>query len=490
MLLFIRLVSPLAMAVGSRGKVNGKFPFVEDGQQRLNLSSRRLLFPVHSIHYFCDMEIMQEITRTTSAALFEQAKQYFPGGVNSPVRAFKSVEGTPIFFKKGSGCRIVDEDGNEFVDFCCSWGPLILGHAHPAVVQAVAEAAANGTSFGAPTRLENELAALILSNNRYLEKIRFVSSGTEAVMSAIRLARGATGRSKVLKFEGCYHGHVDSLLVKAGSGLVTFGVSTSAGIPESFARETLVLPLNDPDLLDETLRNQAHEIACVIIEPIPANNGLLLQEGGFLRHLREKCTEHGVLLIFDEVISGFRVGFEGAAGLYGIRPDIVTYGKIIGGGLPVGAYGASQALMSNIAPEGPVYQAGTLSGNPVAIAAGKAALTELLKPGFYESLEEKTQTFLTKITNFCTVKDYPVTFPSIGSIFWIAFSKDTIRTAEAIEPESMAYFKTLHRELLNRGVYLGPSGYEVGFVSAAHTEEDLDFAAAMMCEAMDAVFER
>lgn len=436
------------------------------------------------------MEILQQIDRTKSIALFEQAKQYFPGGVNSPVRAFKSVEGTPLFFKKGAGCRVTDEDGNEFIDFCCSWGPLILGHAHPAVINAVTETAANGTSFGAPTRLENELAELILSNNRFLEKIRFVSSGTEAVMSAIRLARGVTGKSKVLKFEGCYHGHVDSLLVKAGSGLVTFGESTSAGIPDSFVRETLVLPLNEPELLEETLRKQAHEIACVIIEPIPANNGLLLQAESFLRFLREQCTRHGVLLILDEVISGFRVGFEGAAGLYNIQPDIVTYGKIIGGGLPVGAYGASKELMSNVSPDGPVYQAGTLSGNPVAMAAGKAALTEVLKPGFYEELEAKTTDFVERVTNYCTVKNYEVTFPTIGSIFWIAFSKNTIRSAEAINAGSMSHFSVLHRELLNRGVYLGPSGYEVGFVSSAHSEEDLEYAAEKMCEAMDVVFDR
>lgn len=442
------------------------------------------------IFYLCGMETLQQIKRTTSASLFEQAKQFFPGGVNSPVRAFKSVEGTPLFFKKGHGSRVTDEDGNEFIDFCCSWGPLLLGHTHPAVVQAVTETAANGMTFGAPTRLENELAELILKNNRYIEKIRFVSSGTEAVMSAIRLARGVTGKSKILKFEGCYHGHVDALLVKAGSGLVTFGVSTSAGIPEAFARETLVIPLDDKNLLEKTLREHAHELACVIIEPVPANNGLLLQAEEFLRFLREKCTEFGVLLIFDEVISGFRVGFEGAAGFYGIQPDIITYGKIIGGGMPVGAYGASRELMSHVAPDGPVYQAGTLSGNPVAMAAGKATLTEALEPGFYQNLASKTERFLEKIRTYCTVKNYEVTFPSVGSIFWVTFSKNTIRRADEIESESMNHFKVLHRELLNRGVYLGPSGYEVGFVSAAHSEEDLDLAARKMCEALDLVFSR
>ncbi len=441
------------------------------------------------MRYFCGMKTLPDIKRTNSEALFATAKTYFPGGVNSPVRAFKSVEGTPLFFKKGEGCRLTDEDDNVFVDFCCSWGPLILGHAHPAVNQAIITAAANGTSFGAPTRLENELAELILSNNCFIEKIRFVSSGTEAVMSAIRLARGYTGRNKILKFEGCYHGHVDALLVKAGSGLVTFGESTSAGIPAAFVAETIVVPLNDLMALDEALRQHGSDIACVIIEPIPANNGLLLQAEAFLAALRDRCTSLGILLLFDEVISGFRVGFEGAAGLYGIAPDIVTYGKIIGGGMPVGTYGASAEIMSKVSPDGPVYQAGTLSGNPVAMAAGKAALTELLKPGFYENLKAKTDKFLQKITNHCLSKDYKVSFPSVGSIFWIAFSKETIRSAEEIDAGSMSHFKVLHRELLKRGVYLGPSGYEVGFVSAAHSEGDLDFAAQMMCDAMDVVFE-
>jgi glutamate-1-semialdehyde 2,1-aminomutase len=404
------------------------------------------------------------------------------------VRAFKSVGGTPLFFKSGKGCHLTDEDGNEYIDFCGSWGPLILGHAHPQVTQAVIRAVKEGTSFGAPTRLENELAKLILENNRFIEKIRFVSSGTEAVMSAIRLARGYTGKDKILKFEGCYHGHVDALLVKAGSGLVTFGVSTSAGIPEGFARETLVIPLNQPDLLEEALRRHADELACVIIEPVPANNGLLLQTPDFLRFLRAKCNEYGILLIFDEVISGFRVGFEGAAGLYDIQPDIVTYGKIIGGGLPVGAYGARAEIMSKIAPDGPVYQAGTLSGNPVAMAAGKATLTQCLEPGFYKVLQEKTENFTAILASYCMSKGYEVTFPSVGSIFWIAFSNDTIRSAQQIDAESMQHFKKLYHYLLQNGVYMGPSGYEVGFISAAHGEDDLAMAAAVFCEAFGYVF--
>lgn len=427
-------------------------------------------------------------TRAESGRLFEEAKQYFPGGVHSPVRAFKSVQGPPIFFERGEGCHLYDVDNQKFVDFCCSWGPLILGHCPPAVVERVQETVAKGMSFGAPTPHDNLIGKLILDNHRYLEMIRFVSSGTEAVMSAIRLARGVTGRSKVLKFEGCYHGHVDSLLVKAGSGLVTFGISTSAGIPASFAAETLVVPLADPEALEKALREHAHELACVIIEPIPANNGLLLQDPGFLRFLREKCTEYGVLLLFDEVISGFRVGFEGAAGRYGIQPDILTFGKIIGGGMPVGAYGASREIMKNIAPEGPVYQAGTLSANPVAMAAGFATLTELLQPGFYENLEEKTARFTGRLQAFCDKKGYALTFPRIGSIFWPTFTKQHIHRADEIDPAGMELFKKMHLACLERGVYFGPSGYEVGFISSAHTDDDLDFAAEKIEAALDAVF--
>ena len=433
------------------------------------------------------MNKIQPINRTKSAALFEEAKKYFPGGVNSPVRAFKSVEGPPIFFTKGKGSHVWDVDGNEYIDFCCSWGPLILGHAHPMVNSAILETVANGSTFGVPTVQENEIAALILANNQYVEKLRFVSSGTEAVMSAIRLARGFTGKNKIVKFEGCYHGHVDSLMVKAGSGLATLGVSTSAGIPASFINETIVLPLNDPELIEATIKSN-DDIACVIIEPVPANNGLLLQHEATLKYLREVCTANNVLLIFDEVISGFRVGFEGAAGRYGIQPDIITYGKIIGGGMPVGAYGANKEIMSCIAPDGAVYQAGTLSGNPVAMAAGKATLTELLKPGFYEHLENKTKQFTDVVGSYCESKGYEVTFPTIASIFWIAFSKKDIRSADQIDSHSIDYFKILHKELLNRGVYLGPSRYEVGFISAAHTGEDLERAADAICDAMDVVF--
>lgn len=426
--------------------------------------------------------------RKVSEALFTAAKQYFPGGVSSPVRAFKSVKGTPLFIKRGKGSQIWDEDGNQFTDFCCSWGPLILGHNNDAIREAIVETVANGTSFGTPTRWENKLGELILSNNRYLEKLRFVSSGTEAVMSAIRLARGVTGKSKIIKFDGCYHGHVDSLLVKAGSGLATFGVSSSAGIPEAFAQETLVLPLDDLNALETTFKKY-DDIACVIIEPVPANNGLLLQSREYLLGLRHLCSQYSVLLIFDEVISGFRVGFEGAAGHFDIQPDIVTYGKIIGGGMPVGAYGANAGIMSHVTPEGSVYQAGTLSGNPVAMAAGYTSTKQLLASNFYPQLRTKTLDFVARIQQYADEKGYPLTIPSIGSIFWLAFSQETIRRADQINPISMEHFKTLHAYLLDEGIYLGPSGYEVGFVSVAHTTEDLTAAADKICAGLDHCFQ-
>jgi len=430
------------------------------------------------------------VSRNNSAQLFEKAKTLFPGGVNSPVRAFKSVNGNPIFIKKGDGCRIWDEDDNVYIDFCCSWGPLILGHNHPLVREAIIETVANGTSFGAPTKLENELGELIVSNNPFIEKIRFVSSGTEAVMSAIRLARGYTGKSKIIKFDGCYHGHADSLLVKAGSGLATFGISSSAGVPESFSKETIVLPLNDEESVLQTFKTYKDEIACIIIEPIPANNGLLLQSKTFLHFLRTVCTENRALLIFDEVISGFRVAFNGAAELYGISPDILTYGKIIGGGMPVGAYGASNQIMANIAPEGNVYQAGTLSGNPVAMAAGIAQLKECLKPNFYTEQENKTNYFVEIITKHTKSNNYMFDIKSIGSIFWLTFSSpnESIQRANEINPEGMNQFKKLYSILLEKGIYLGPSGYEVGFVSAAHTIDFLNDAAASFCAALDEVF--
>ena len=434
--------------------------------------------------------IKPDISREKSAELYEKAKIYFPGGVNSPVRAFKSVYGTPLFIEKGDGCFIWDADGNKFIDFCCSWGPLILGHNHPKVRESVTEALQNGLSFGAPTALENELAELIVKNNRYLEKIRFVSSGTEAVMSAIRLARGYTKKDKIIKFEGCYHGHSDSLLVKAGSGLVTFGETSSAGVPKAFADETIVLPLNNIEAVREAFSQFKGQIAAIIIEGIPANNGLLIQEKEYVHFLREICSENQALLIFDEVITGFRLGFEGAAAYYDVKPDIVTYGKIIGGGMPVGAYGASAEIMAHISPDGGVYQAGTLSGNPIAMAAGIAQLS-VLKNGAYKDLNSKASSFVNAIRRYVEAKNYKMKVFSVASIFWFAFTeKEHIREAADIEHESMEKYKVMHRELLNRGIYFGPSGYEVGFVSTAHSKTELEIAKRAIFESLDIVFSK
>lgn len=409
-----------------------------------------------------------------SQQLFEKARQLFPGGVNSPVRAFKSVGGTPIFIQKGKGSKVYDVDGNEYIDYCASWGPLICGHAHPKIIEAAYQTMLNGTTFGAPTLLENQLAELIFQNHPFIEKIRFVSSGTEAVMSAIRLARAVTGKNKIIKLEGCYHGHSDMLLVKAGSGLATFGQSSSAGVPEDIIKHTLVTHLDDEVSIEQIFQQYPEDIAAVIIEPIPANNGLLLQRREYLNFLREITAKYHSLLIFDEVISGFRIGFTGAAGYYNIRPDIITFGKIIGGGFPVGAYAGSKEIMSYVSPDGPMYQAGTLSGNPVAMAAGYTQLSLCLEENFYTELEKKTQYLINGIKQV-KPSELPLKIFSIGSIFWITFTeKEHIRSAKDIAPESMEYFKKLYHLLLEDGVYLGPSGYEVGFVSAVHTQEDLD----------------
>lgn len=431
-----------------------------------------------------------DISREKSAKLFEKAKQYFPGGVNSPVRAFKSVYGTPLFIERGDRAHLWDADGNEFIDYCCSWGPLILGHNTPEIKAAVEQQLGKGLSFGAPTSLENDLAELILNNNKKIEKIRFVSSGTEAVMSAIRLARGFTKRDKIVKFEGCYHGHSDSLLVKAGSGLVTFGETSSAGVPKAFADETIVIALNDQEALKAVFEDFKDQIAAVIIEGVPANNGLLIQDKDYIHFLRSITKENGSLLIMDEVITGFRLGFEGASKYYDIQPDIITYGKIIGGGMPVGAYGASKELMSNISPDGAVYQAGTLSGNPVAMAAGIAALKILAQPGFYENLEQTTKEFVEELRSFIKECNYQVSLTTIGSIFWFAFTdQEKIQSADEIDPASMEKYKIMHRELLNRGIYFGPSGYEVGFISAAHTKEDLQKTLKAIKESLHIVFQ-
>ncbi len=410
-----------------------------------------------------------------SEALFEQAKALIPGGVNSPVRAFRAVGGTPLFYKSATGATFTDEDGNTFIDYCCSWGPLILGHAHPAVVEAVQRAAADGLSYGAPCSRETELARLIVENVAPVERVRFVNSGTEAVMSAVRVARGFTGRDLIVKFEGCYHGHADHLLVKGGSGLATFGIPSSAGVPEAITRSTLTLGLDDERAFAALLSERGPEIAAVLIEPVPANAGLLRQRPEFLRLVRELTERAGALLIFDEVITGFRLGPGGAAGKLGIAPDLMTFGKVIGSGMPVGAFGGRRDVMETVAPLGPVYQAGTLSGNPVAMAAGAAGLRVLLRDGFLDALESKAAAFEEGMAEILDRLRLPVTFVREGSIFWFAFQAPPApRAFHEIHGEGERRYARFHRALLERGIYFAPSGYEVGFLSAAHTTAHLE----------------
>lgn len=432
----------------------------------------------------------KELNRSRSIELFEKAKHLFPGGVNSPVRAFKAVDGSPLFIARGDKAYLWDEDGNAFIDFCCSWGPLILGHNNGNIRKAVANQLKNGLSYGAPTLLENTLAEMIINNVCHVEKLRFVSSGTEALMSAIRLARAYTKRDKIVKFEGCYHGHSDSLLVKAGSGLVTLGETSSAGVPASFAQETIVIGLDDRAAVETVFRVYGHEIAAVIIEGVPANNGLLIQEESYIHFLRDITKQYKSILIFDEVITGFRLGIGGAAAYYNVKPDIVAYGKIIGGGMPVGAYGGSNELMSMISPDGPVYQAGTLSGNPIAMTAGIATLQQLLEPRFYERLASKTMTMVRPLRDYIAKKGYPVELFSLGSMFWFSFSSQKIiRKATDIDPSTMQMHILFHKILLCNGVYFGPSGYEVGFISTAHTVADLKYAVDVIKYALDQIFE-
>jgi len=420
------------------------------------------------------------VERPKSDALYERALNVIPGGVDSPVRAFAAVGGKPVFIDRGEKAELIDADGRRYIDFCGSWGPLILGHAHPEVLQAITQTAALGTSFGASSHLEVELAEMVIGKVKPLQKVRFVSSGTEAVMSAIRLARGFTGRDTIIKFNGCYHGHSDYLLVKAGSGLVTFGEPSSKGVPADFAAHTLVADLNDPDGVTALFKKHGDRIAAVIIEPIPANNGLLLQRPEFLKFLRGITIKHGALLIFDEVISGFRVGWGGAAEKYGIVPDLMTFGKVIGGGLPVGAFGGRAEIMDRLSPLGPVYQAGTLSGNPVAMAAGLKTLQILERDNGYARLEELGAYFEGALNE--ALKKVTARIIRVGSILWIVYQKETPHRADKIETAAIDTFNRDHRAILDRGVYLPPSGYEVMFVSLAHTKEMLDRAAKIIGE--------
>lgn len=405
--------------------------------------------------------------------LFEKSQQLIPGGVNSPVRAFRSVGGTPVFFKKGLGSKLWDVDGKEYIDYINSWGPMIVGHAHPEVIKAVQDVAENSLSFGAPTGLELEMAALINKLVPSMEQVRLVSSGTEATMSAIRVARGFTGRNKLVKFEGCYHGHSDALLVKAGSGLLTFGEPSSAGVPAEVAAHTLTLEYNNIQSLKDLFAQIGDEIACVIIEPVVGNMNLIVPTMAFLQTLRELCTKHGAMLIFDEVMTGFRVHLGGAQALYHIKPDMTTLGKVIGGGLPVGAFGGRKDIMACLAPLGPVYQAGTLSGNPVAVTAGLATLKLIQETGFHEKLAAQTKKLIDGLVQ--AAKDAGVTFSaqSVGGMFGLYFLHTCPTSfAEIMQSDKEAFNKFFH-SMLDSGVYLGPSAFEAGFVSAAHTDEDI-----------------
>ncbi len=419
--------------------------------------------------------------RPRSFSLHEKACEHLVGGVNSPVRAFKSVHGSPVYFAQAKGACVTDEDGNEYVDYIQSWGPMIHGHAPENVLDAIRETMEKGTSFGAPHVGEIEMALRIKARFPNIDKVRFVSSGTEAVMSAVRLARGVTGRDGILKFEGCYHGHVDSLLAKAGSGIATLGIAGSPGIPQGTVGDTVILQLNDEEMLEHAFSMHGKTLACVIIEPLPANNGLLPQRPEFLQRIRDLCDEHQVLLIFDEVITGFRFQQGGVSSVLDIQPDITTLGKAIGGGLPVGAYGARDEIMSQLAPEGPVYQAGTLSGNPIAMAAGSAAI-DLLDNSCYDKLEALGIHLEDSINQILSKHDFPFNLVRVGSMFWMSPpSDDLIRSAADIPSDSGSRYADLHYGLLDRGHMLAPSAYEIGFLSTAHTRENIDD----LCSALD-----
>jgi glutamate-1-semialdehyde 2,1-aminomutase len=406
--------------------------------------------------------------------LFTRAQQTIPGGVNSPVRAFGSVGGTPPFIQRGLGARIWDEDGKEYLDYVGSWGPIIVGHAHPAVVRAVQEAAARGLSFGAPTAAEVELAEALTRLVPSMDMVRLVSSGTEATMSAIRLARGFTGRDALIKFEGCYHGHSDSLLVKAGSGMLTFGNPSSGGVPADLAQHTLVLDYNNPQQLRDAFQRHGEQIACVIIEPVAGNMNLVRPTQEFLQTLRELCTQYGAVLIFDEVMTGFRVGLSSAQGLFGITPDLSTFGKVIGGGMPLGAFGGRREIMQKIAPLGPVYQAGTLSGNPLSVAAGLAQLNLIQAPGFYENLATTTQRLCAGLTQAAQDNHIAFCAQSVGGMFGLYFRAQVPGNYAAVMECDKTAFNRFFHAMLDAGYSLAPSAFEAGFVSAAHTDADID----------------
>ena len=409
-----------------------------------------------------------------SQKLFQRAQLVIPGGVNSPVRAFKSVGGTPLFFQRGKGALVWDADGNSYVDYVGSWGPLIVGHAHPEVIKAVEQAAAKGLSFGAPTETEVEMAELLCKLVPSIEQVRLVSSGTEATMSAIRLARGFTGRSKIIKFEGCYHGHADSLLVKAGSGALTFGQPSSAGVPAETVAHTLVLDYNNEIALEQAFARDGNDIAAVIVEPVAGNMNLVAPQPGFLELLRQLCTKHGSVLIFDEVMTGFRVALGGAQALYGIKPDLTTLGKVIGGGMPVGAFGGRRDIMQCVAPLGPVYQAGTLSGNPVAVAAGLATLKLVQAPAFYDKLSAAARQLCDGLSTAAREHDISFSAQNIGGMFGIYFRDTPPASYTEVMQCDKDRFNQFFHAMLAEGIYLAPSAFEAGFISAAHGPAELE----------------
>ncbi|MCJ7499770.1 glutamate-1-semialdehyde 2,1-aminomutase, partial [bacterium] len=408
-----------------------------------------------------------------SQRLFARALTVIPGGVNSPVRAFKSVGSEPLFIKSAQGSKIMDADDNSYIDYVGSWGPMIIGHANEDVLEAIIEAARSGTSFGAPTERETLLAQMVIEAVPSIEKVRMVNSGTEATMSAIRVARGATRRDRIIKFNGCYHGHADGLLVKAGSGALTLGLPDSPGVPEDYARNTLIAEYNDLGSVEKLFESNKGEIAAVIVEPVPGNMGVMIPAEGFLEGLRKLCTDQGALLIFDEVMSGFRVALGGAQELYGITPDLTTLGKIIGGGLPVGAYGGKDEYMSQVAPEGPIYQAGTLSGNPLAMAAGIATLQILNRPGTYESLEKKAASLAEGFTDANEKFEMDLAFNRVGSMFTTFFTPGPVNNFPGAKASDTTMFSNYFRAMLYEGIYLAPSQFEAAFISLAHSEEDI-----------------
>jgi len=419
-----------------------------------------------------------------SKKLFQRALRSIPGGVNSPVRAFRAVGGNPLFISKAKGSKIYDADGNSYIDYVLSWGPMILGHAHPAVIRALKAAAAKGTSFGAPTVLEIELAELVLKIYPSMDKVRMVNSGTEATMSAIRAARGFTGRDRIIKFEGCYHGHADGLLVKAGSGAATFGLPDSPGVPKAYARNTITLPYNDVPALRKMIETEWRSIACVIVEPVVGNIGCVLPRPGFLEALRKLTKKHGIVLIFDEVMTGFRVSFGGAQAFYGIKPDMTCLGKVIGGGLPVGAYGGKKEIMSMISPEGPVYQAGTLSGNPLAMTAGIETIRQLSKPGAYGLLEKKSGMLEAALVEAAKMAGVKTRFYRAGSMFCTYFTDQEVYDYRTAKTADTGKFSKFFSQLIERGINVAPSQFEAGFMSLAHTEKDIDNTAKAVFEAL------